>query len=214
MALNTSLQKVYRAHHDGRRKPNFAINEEVRGRMLSQWIGSGKEVCDLGCRDGQLTQHYLQGNRVVGCEIDPVAAARAVERGIDVRMTDLNQTLDFPDQSFDVVCACEVLEHLPYWDISVSEAVRVMRKGGFLIGTIPISYHLTDRWRVVRGKVLLSAKDPTHVKFLPFDEFLSTMAGYGLELVEYQIIEGGGPWRSRHPRWFARNIAFRFCKPG
>jgi SAM-dependent methyltransferase len=214
MPINESLQQVYQEHHGKRRKPDFAINEEVRGRILSHWIGSGKDVCDLGCRDGQLTQHYRNGNRVVGCEIDPVAAARAIERGIDVRMVDLNQTLDFPDQSFDFVCACEVLEHLPYWDISVSEAVRVIRKGGFLIGTIPISYHLTDRWRVVRGKVLLSAKDPTHVKFLPFDEFLSAMTGFGLELAEYQVIEGGGPWRSRHPRLFARNIAFRFRRPG
>ena len=80
------------------------------------------------------------------------------------------------------------------------------------MGTIPISYHLTDRWRVVRGKILLSAKDPTHVKFLPLDVFFSDMQRYGLELADYQIIEGAGPWRSRHPRLFARNIAFRFRK--
>jgi SAM-dependent methyltransferase len=213
MPINESLQKVYRAHHDERRKPNFAINEEVRGRILREWIGTGRDVCDLGCRDGQLTVHYLQGNRVIGCEIDPEAAQRARERGIEVRMTDLNQALEFGDGSFDVVSACEVLEHLPYWDISVREAVRVLRQGGTLIGTIPISYHLTDRWRVLRGKILLSAKDPTHVKFLPLDSFLDMMTGYGLKLEEYRVIEGGGPWRSRHPRLFARNIAFRFSKP-
>lgn len=213
MPINESLQHVYQEHHETRRKPDFVINEGVRAKILRQWIGVGKDVCDLGCRDGRLTQHYLEGNRVVGCEIDPQAAARARERGIDVRLIDLNQALVFPDQSFDVVCACEVLEHLPYWNISVSEAARVIRKGGSLIGTIPISYHLTDRWRVLRGKILLSAKDPTHVKFLPFDEFFSSIACYGLELTEYRILEGGGPWRSRHPSLFARNIAFRFCKP-
>lgn len=212
MSLNSSLQKVYRNHHDAHRKPDFAINEEVRGRILRDWIGTEKDVCDLGCRDGQLTAHYLQGNRVVGCEIDPIAAARARERGIEVRLTDLNQALDFSDQSFDVVCACEVLEHLPYWDISVAEAVRILRAGGSLLGTIPISYHLNDRWRVVRGKILLSAKDPTHVKFLPFDMFFHSMQSYGLSLVEYRVIEGDGPWRSRHPRLFARNIAFHFRK--
>jgi SAM-dependent methyltransferase len=213
MPINESLQHVYAEHHDKRRKPDFAINEERRGQILRDWIGTGRMVCDLGCRDGQLTSHYLQGNRVVGCEIDPEAAARARDKGIEVRMTDLNQALAFDDGAFDVVCACEVLEHLPYWDISVREAVRVLRSGGMLMGTIPISYHLTDRWRVLRGKILLSAKDPTHVKFLPFDAFFEAMQAYGLALEEFIVIEGGGAWRSRHPRLFARNIAFRFRKP-
>lgn len=214
MSVNKSLQDMYRTHHGERRKPNFAINEELRGAILRDWIGSGKDVCDLGCRDGQLTTHYLEGNRVIGCEIDSDAAARARERGIDVRITDLNQPLQFDSRSFDVVSACEVLEHLPYWDISLREAVRILRPGGRLIGTIPMSYHITDRWRVLRGKILLSAKDPTHVKFLPLNTFLSDMQAYGLALVEFRVIEGGGPWRSRIPRLFARNIAFCFRKPG
>lgn len=212
MSTNEPLRQVYEEHHGLRRKPDFAINEEVRGRILSDWIGTDKDVCDLGCRDGQLTTHFLRENRVVGCEIDQAAAARARDKGVDVRITDLNQPLDFKDGSFDIVCACEVLEHLPYWDISVREAVRVLRKGGSLIGTIPISYHLTDRWRVVRGKVLLSAKDPTHVKFLKLDGFFEAMTDYGLNLAEYKVIEGDGPWRSRYPRLFARNIAFKFLK--
>ena len=212
MPINESLQQVYTEHHDKRRKPDFAINEERRGQILREWIGTGKTVCDLGCRDGQLTSHYLHGNSVVGCEIDPEAAARAGDKGITVRMTDLNQALDFQDGAFDVVCACEVLEHLPYWDISVREAVRILRPGGKLIGTIPISYHVTDRWRVLRGKILLSAKDPTHVKFLAYDAFFAAMQAYGLGCEETVILEGGGPWRSKFPRLFARNIAFRFRK--
>ncbi len=127
-------------------------------------------------------------------------------------MTDLNQPLDFPDRSFDVVCACEVLEHLPYWDITLPEVARVLRDAGEFVGTLPVSYHLTDRWRVLRGKILLSAKDPTHVKFLPLDAFLETLQSFGFALIEYRVLEGGGPWRSRYPRLFARNVAFRFSK--
>ncbi len=81
MALNKSLQQLYREHHQTRRKPDFAINEERRGQILREWIGTDKDVCDLGCRDGQLTAHYLSGNRVIGCEIDPEAALRAGARG-------------------------------------------------------------------------------------------------------------------------------------
>lgn len=210
---NESLEKFYRSHHAAHRRPDFAVKEEVRAELLKRWIGQGVRVCDFGCRDGQLTRHYLEGNRVVGCEIDPEAIARARERGIDARSTDLNRALDFADGEFDVVVACEVLEHLPYWDISVREMVRVLRPGGVFVGTIPLAYHLNDRWRVLRGRPLLSAKDPTHVKFLAYDDFIARMSSYGLRLAELAVIEGGGAFRSRHPRLFARNIGFRFDKP-
>jgi len=211
---NESLEKLYRSHHAANRRPDFAVREEERAQLLSRWIGQGRRLCDFGCRDGQLTRHYLSGNEVVGCEIDPEAIARARERGIDARSTDLNQPLDFADGEFDVVVACEVLEHLPYWDISVREMARVLRPGGLFLGTIPLAYHLNDRWRVLRGRPLLSAKDPTHVKFLAYDDFIARMTRYGLKLEEIRVIEGGGSFRSRFPRLFARNIGFRFVKPG
>lgn len=209
---NESLERLYRSHHAAHRRPDFAVKEELRAELLKGWMGTGRRVCDFGCRDGQLTRHYLDGNVVVGCEIDPEAIVRARERGVDARATDLNQPLDFADGEFDVVVACEVLEHLPYWDISVREMVRVLRTGGLFLGTIPIAYHLNDRWRVLRGRKLLSAKDPTHVKFLAYDEFLDRMRDYGLTLQAVEVIEGGGALRSRFPRLFARNIGFRFVK--
>lgn len=211
--LNDSLERMYRRHHAEHRRPDFAVREEVRAQMLCAWIGRGRKVCDFGCRDGQLTQHYLEGNSVIGCEIDSAAIARALARGIDARPTDLNFPLPFGDGEFDVVVACEVLEHLPYWDISVGEMVRVLAPGGQFLGTIPLAYHLTDRWRVLRGKPLLAAKDPTHVKFLALDDFVARMQGYGLQAPEIVPIEGAGPLRSRYPRLFARNVGFRFVKP-
>lgn len=206
---NAPLQDVYRTHHATHRKPDFAIKEEQRAAIIGQWIGEGREQLDLGCRDGQLMRHFAQKNRVTGCEIDPDAAARARERGLNVVEADLNAPLPFADASFDVVSACEVLEHLPYWGITVRQIRRVLRPGGILVGSIPLAYHLTDRWRVLRGKVLLSAKDPTHLKFFSFDALQEEFARHGFRLDAFEVIEGGGSFRSRHPRLFARNIAFR-----
>jgi SAM-dependent methyltransferase len=208
-----SLESVYRTHHASHRRPDFAVLEDERARLMLQWLGGVEQLCDLGCRDGQLARHYVGPvKRVVGCEIDPEAAQRASERGLEVHRLDLNQPLPFATGEFDALTACEVLEHLPYWGISVAEAVRVVKPQGLILGSIPLAYHLTDRWRVLRGKTLLSAKDPTHVKFYSLDTFVDTMQGFGLRLEAIEVLEGGGTLRSRWPRLFARNVAFRFRK--
>jgi len=47
------------------------------------------------------------------------------------------ESLPFPDESFDVVLSTQVLEHLPDPELALKEAVRVLRKGGRLILTVP-----------------------------------------------------------------------------
>lgn len=206
---NPSLQDVYRQHHQTHRKPDFAINEDLRAQVLGGWIGQGLQQLDVGCRDGQLTRHFAASNQVIGAEIDPEAAARARERGLQVVEADLNAPLPFESGRFDVVSACEVLEHLPYWGITVRELHRVLKPGGVLVGSIPLAYHLTDRWRVLRGKVLLSAKDPTHLKFFSYDALHAEFGRLGFRIQDIVVLEGRGSFRERHPRLFARNIAFR-----
>ena len=64
-------------------------------------------MLDLGCRDGALTSAYVEGNTVVGADIDQVALARAEKLGIETRWADLDEPLPFEDASFDVVVAGE-----------------------------------------------------------------------------------------------------------
>jgi SAM-dependent methyltransferase len=50
--------------------------------------------------------------------------------------------LPFPDESFDVVTFFDVLEHIPADTRAVTEALRVLRPGGFVLVTTP-----SHRWR-------------------------------------------------------------------
>ena len=52
--------------------------------MFREWIvGTGKDVLDLGCRDGALTRAYIDGNEVVGVDVDREALAEAAKLGIE-----------------------------------------------------------------------------------------------------------------------------------
>jgi SAM-dependent methyltransferase len=206
-----SLQHLYETHHETGSRLRQTLLEDLRGEIFRSWIGNGKKVIDLGCRDGTLTRHFIEGNQVTGCDIDLRALAYARDTyGIETHQVDLNGVLPFKDAEFDVAVMGEVLEHSPYWSITLPQVQRILRGAGEFIGTLPLAYHLKDRWNVLRGRKLLAAGDPTHVQLLSYDDFVSRMSNY-FEVAEIVVIQGGRGWRARYPRLLARNIAFR-CK--
>jgi len=127
----TPVGAYHEEHHATGNRLRQSFMEDVRGELFCSWIGKGKTVLDLGGRDGSLTRHLLDGNRVVIGDID--IAALAYARGnytVDTVQINLNEPLPFVSESCDVVVMAEVLEHLPYPKITLSEVERVLHKGG------------------------------------------------------------------------------------
>ncbi len=100
---------------------------------------TGKEVLDLGCAGGFMAEAiYDRGARVSG--IDPSSAAIAAARA-HAALTDRNirydvgagETLNLPDNSFDVVVCVDVLEHVSDVQRVLAEVARVLRPGGLLL---------------------------------------------------------------------------------
>jgi SAM-dependent methyltransferase len=93
-------------------------------------------ICDLGCDDGEWTRELAdaaQSSTLFGIEIVPTRAAIAASRGIQVTIADLNSTFPFADESFDLVHANQVIEHLSDIDHFLAEIRRVLRIGGTAI---------------------------------------------------------------------------------
>src|SRR6267143_2800704 len=68
--------------------------------------------------------------------------------GHSVDIVDLNQqTLPYPDNSFDVVTATEVVEHLERYREVLRDICRVMRPGGLCVLTTPNILNLNSRVR-------------------------------------------------------------------
>ncbi|MEA2603973.1 MAG: 2-polyprenyl-6-hydroxyphenyl methylase / 3-demethylubiquinone-9 3-methyltransferase [Acidobacteriota bacterium] len=103
----------------------------------------GKKTLDVGCGGGLLAEELAR----MGCDVtgvDPsegsLEAARAHARqeglAIDYRQA-TGENLPFPDAAFDLVCCCDVLEHVDDLSRVISEIARVLRPGGiFLYDTI------------------------------------------------------------------------------
>ena len=121
----------------------------------------------------------------------------------------MDEPLAFPDASFDVVVAGELLEHVRFPERLVAEALRVLRPGGLLMGSVPNSYRLKSRLRFLAGRPPEFADDPTHLRMFAAADVRRLLAG--LDGVELRYLAGRLVPLS--PRLFANDIVFRGRKP-
>jgi SAM-dependent methyltransferase len=204
------IEAIYRRHHAESRASDFAFCEPERSALFRSWIGTGKRVLDLGCRTGALARAYLEGNEVVGVDVDREALAQAAELGIQTVWADLDEPLAFDDACFDVVVAGELLEHLRFPDRLLGEGRRLLRRGGLLIGSAPNAYRLKSRLRFLFGRPPEFADDPTHLHMFSGTDILRLLEGF--EDVELRYVAGRlTPLSSR---LFANDMVFRARKPG
>ena len=101
----------------------------------------GATVLDAGCGVGYGTAHLAQvAERVVGVDVshDAVSYARAHYAGANVEfhVADVLE-LPFADDSFDVVCSFEIVEHVADAERFVTELARVLKPGGRLVLSTP-----------------------------------------------------------------------------
>ena len=202
------VQSFYESHHKDGQRLKQSFLENTRGLLFADWIGTNKTVLDLGGRDGTLTKHFIEKNNVTLADIDENALEYAKRNyKVETIKVDLNGSLPFKDNSFDVVVMAEVLEHLPYPNITLSEIKRVLKTNGRFIGNLPLAYHLKDRWQIIRGRKLLISGDPTHLQFLSYEDVKKLMSNF-FNIEEITILKGG-KLSNKFPAAFARNIAFR-----
>jgi SAM-dependent methyltransferase len=95
------------------------------------------QVLDVGCGAGNMLHHLARYGRVKGIDVDPRPVAMAQARGYDVRQADAACGFPFPDASFDLVTALDVIEHVGDDEAVLRESCRVLRPGGHLAITTP-----------------------------------------------------------------------------
>lgn len=185
--MSEAVSQYYEAFQKNRNKAG-TMEVPERLQFIRDQVGRDKDVIELGCRFGALIEHFLDGNRVVGADVDRHALEICRTRlSIPTHVVDLNERMPFGAQTFDVVVLSEVLEHLPYPQVTLAEIGRILRKEGKLVGSVPNAVMLRNRLRfLLRGIVEL---DPTHLQHFSA-ESLSTLLGQFFEVVHIESVSG------------------------
>jgi 2-polyprenyl-6-hydroxyphenyl methylase/3-demethylubiquinone-9 3-methyltransferase len=175
--------------------PRFAYFRAV----LSERLGldpRGLRVLDVGCGGGLLSEEFAAlGCAVTGVDrsLPSLAAARehAGRSGLNIDYRQASaEALPFDAAQFDVVCCCDVLEHVDDPDAVVAQIARVLKPGGvFVFDTINrtfmsklVAIKLAQDWRLTR----LIPRD-VHVwdKFIRPHELAASMNRHGLREHEF-----------------------------
>lgn len=107
-------------------------------RYQGECSGCRLRVCDLGCGTGGNLAEMADRHDVVGIDKSPQAIEFARRRlGDRVRQGALPDDVNLPLESFDVVLLTDVLEHIEDDVSSVAVALRLLRKGGIAVATVP-----------------------------------------------------------------------------
>jgi 2-polyprenyl-6-hydroxyphenyl methylase/3-demethylubiquinone-9 3-methyltransferase len=153
-------------------------------------------LLDVGCGGGLLSERFASiGCTVTGIDLSvaslTTARAHAEKSGLAIDYLEGGaESLPFDAAQFDVVCCCDVLEHIDDVDVVVREISRVLKPGGvFFFDTINrtfrsklVAIKLAQDWRLTR----LIPRD-VHVweKFIRPRELSVALEQHGLSKCEF-----------------------------
>lgn len=153
----------------------------------------GKKALDVGCGGGILAEEFAAaGFSVTG--IDPsensiqTAKKHAIQNGLNIHYeTGTAENLPYPDNSFDVVYCCDVLEHVRDLNKAISEISRVLKSGGmFFFDTInrtPLSKLIIIKlWQEWKSTALVQPGLHVYEMFIKPSELKEMTFAYGMEI--------------------------------
>ncbi len=164
---------------------------ELRRSFLLRHIRAEDAVLDVGCAQGEFSAEIaLVGARVTGIDVAQGALDRAHGRHpeLDFRLVPIDGPLPLDDNSFAVVWAGEVIEHVADTARWLSELRRVLLPGGKLLLTTPSH----GRLRVALGGIeRFSEPLGDHLHLYTHRSLASLLEEFGFGDVRVRAV--GGP---------------------
>lgn len=166
--------------------------------VIASWIKPGERVLDLGCGDGTLLRRLIdeRGARGYGIELENAAMLSALENGINVIQTDLEQGLaGFGDGTFDHVVLSRTLQTVLHTENVLNEMLRVGREA---VVSFPNFAYWKNRLAVMKGRMPVSEDLPyewfntPNLRFFTLLDFESVCQHLGIAIRERQVLDEVG----------------------
>lgn len=146
----------------------YRVRRELVHSLINRYtLGSRKiKVLDIGCGTGALIGELGQYGDVHGVDSSSLAVDFCHKRGLNSVVLGKIEHIPFPDNTFDLVIALDVIEHTKDDAVAILEIKRVLKESGqliifvptfmFLWGVTDISSNHYRRYRLPQLKKLLS----------------------------------------------------------
>lgn len=114
----------------------YYLSDKYEYDYASNFVGKSDVVLDVGCGSGQFAEK-INPKRYVGLEYSRKAIEDANKDNLEVYSESIEIHSRKHPKFYDVVCAFQVLEHVPNPRDFIKSCIRTLKKNGKLIFSIP-----------------------------------------------------------------------------
>lgn len=144
------------------------------------YVGGSARVLDLGCGVGHLLKSLkarAASATAIGIDFSNYALEQAREHA-QVILGDIEQRLPFKNETFDVVFAKDVVEHVARYTALLLETKRVLKSGGDLVIVTPNFMAVKNLLHLMFAYRHPHYFDPTHRWFFSYINTERLSSGY------------------------------------
>jgi SAM-dependent methyltransferase len=146
-------------------------------RYIRKLTKPNARILEVGCGLGFFASRLARRFSVVGLDISLEALSFARQRwGFRSLIRGDAEFLPYLSETFDVVIALDVIEHLAQPEAFLAEAARVLHPGGVLVLTTPNPASLGARVKcgtseIDQARIWFGVRDKTHINVRPIDQW-------------------------------------------
>ena len=215
--------------HEGSDHPIALLRAE--NKIRNPWIQEAIQkhfnhpisILDVGCGGGLLTGYLKDfGHKVTGVDLSNGSLEVARNKDKENLITYLEADalkLPFDNESFDVVCLMDLLEHVSSYQKALEEASRVLKKGGLLFFHT-FNRNLVSHIVIIKGVEWFVKNTPKNLHVYSFfikpKELGSVLENQGLKIETLKGLipdaKSLGFWRMLFKKELKEDFRFKFSK--